>query len=117
MDLKRKKPDYRTELQAVVKTLKDLLTTDRQLLYQDSGWAGYVAVTLDECLATLTDVQEDLHVWDSTELAEECLRDFSRLGLSASIYLLRRHYYELKDGQKGETKFCFLHIVKLQAQA
>ena len=103
MEPKRKRPEGRTELQAVVHKLKELVTTERQLLRQGSSWHGYVAASLDESLATLADVQDDLHVWDSTELAEECLYEFSRLGLSASIYLLRRHYYELKEVQDSET--------------
>ena len=91
-----------TQLKTVVEEIKAGLTKERNLLKPGSGWHMRLAASLDESVAVLRDVEEDLHVWDDTHMAEQCLQKFSRLDLSASIYLLRRHYYEIKEAKEGE---------------
>ena len=109
MGPKKKKSDRTQELKDVVNKLKEGLSAERHLVIKGTGWSRHLAASLDESLRILEDVAEDLRVWDSTQLAEESLRVFSRLELSASLYLLRRYYYELKDDEEGEllTKVTF----------
>ena len=102
MGPKRKKQDGRTKLKDAVDKLVRGLTKECHLLQEGSCWHMHLAASLDESVAFLKDVQEDLDLWDGTQMTEQCLQDFSRLDLSASIYLLRRHYYELKETEAGE---------------
>ena len=88
-----------SNLEEIVTKLKKALGTEMSLLTQvGRGPAREAICTIRESIKFLADVAEQIDIWDSLEPAKESLRDFSRVGLSASLYLLKEYYWSDKTG-------------------
>ena len=103
MERKKKASGAGQRLENVTQAILDAFRLEQRLMAKNKQELAYprdAASLLTESIAYMEDVIEQIHTWENVKFAAESLSEFSRLGLSATLYLLKEHYMGTKAGDR-----------------